>query len=433
MKQLQGKLSSCMINIFKTDSIKKSLLIITFCLLSFMMSIDTGYYNISLILVVISYVIYFLSSKGCTSVDIRYRKHLITWGVFIFIQIFLLFKNQNIIEAGAKIIDSVHILVIGILFSINFHDFKIPYGNLLKSFIAGVMLISLKINYCVIQHIFENEEPLYRLITHYHRNFIIEIVPDIMQPLYLSFYVLISILLVIFYFNGKVFLRFLISIYLLFIIYILSTKSSVLLIFTLFYLFLLTKILRKINVSNQLKMILTLIFNLFILWLLVSVLPGIASELINELNVKFWSQDTLSRILNFISEGDNARIQNWQSALKLFIQNPWLGVGGGDYLTSLQNIRKTDSWAYLNNAHTHNQYLDILICYGIIGFIPFVTFILSHLYKSFQNLKVDIYSSIMISFSLFMFIENILYRQKGVVIFAFFYFIFVRYSNNKIK
>ncbi len=96
---------------------------------------------------------------------------------------------------------------------------------------------------------------------------------------------------------------------------------------------------------------------------------------IPQLGVKERLQDTRNEISEFIS-GKNPdtstgfRIQLWQSAWRSFLEKPLLGWGPNSIRESQQEQFEAGTLsasAYQFNSHAHNQYLDNMAKYGLIG------------------------------------------------------------------
>ena len=65
------------------------------------------------------------------------------------------------------------------------------------------------------------------------------------------------------------------------------------------------------------------------------------------------------------------RLAHWQAAINMAQDNPWLGVGLGNYEVAYAQYRLIN-WEY-PLGHAHNYYLNILAEAGIIGFLFYVT------------------------------------------------------------
>ena len=98
-----------------------------------------------------------------------------------------------------------------------------------------------------------------------------------------------------------------------------------------------------------------------------------------------------------------------------------LGYGTGIGKKALREQYKKDGYDYMykKNFNAHNQFLQVLIDHGLLGFLilSFYTFIM--IYNSIMKKKFiyTIFLSIMI---LNFLTESILETQSGVIFFAFF-------------
>ncbi|MCR8667198.1 O-antigen ligase family protein [Aestuariibaculum sp. M13] len=126
----------------------------------------------------------------------------------------------------------------------------------------------------------------------------------------------------------------------------------------------------------------------------------------------------------------NFRVMLWSSAIDLIQKNPIIGIGAGGSHNRLYEVFAVKRQWYdkKEKYHAHNQYLQILLDIGILGFIPFFL-----IFKELGNhIKND---SIIISFILiiginFLF-ESMFERYSGISFFSFFYCLFVSQSINK--
>jgi O-antigen ligase len=105
----------------------------------------------------------------------------------------------------------------------------------------------------------------------------------------------------------------------------------------------------------------------------------------------------------------------------VFLRNPILGVGIGDVQDESvkEYIRDNNTEAYTNKYNAHNDWLQILLTTGTVGFVLFLNFFLRLVKKAWVS--KDLY---MISFVIFYVVvsmtESILERNKGILFFSFF-------------
>ena len=75
--------------------------------------------------------------------------------------------------------------------------------------------------------------------------------------------------------------------------------------------------------------------------------------------------------------------------------------------------------SYREQFNTHNQYLSILIKFGIVGLIAFLLALGYFYYLALKN-ENFVYLSFLIFITLGFFTENIIDANKGIFFFAFF-------------
>jgi O-antigen ligase len=134
------------------------------------------------------------------------------------------------------------------------------------------------------------------------------------------------------------------------------------------------------------------------------------------------------------TEVEEPRFIIWKSAMTIFKNNPFLGVGIGDVRTELakeyERAGKTDMAVSKPNAH--NQFIEVLLETGIIGFIMFISliFIMFRIAILDDNLLYGVFIMIILAFFIF---ETILYRLAGVSFFSLFAFLLYWYKQRRIN
>ena len=117
------------------------------------------------------------------------------------------------------------------------------------------------------------------------------------------------------------------------------------------------------------------------------------------------------------------RYDIWKFSTQIFKEEKPFFFGIGTFRTQellvskyqLMPIEKRKNWFIERNFNTHNQYIDIVLSYGIIGLLIFMMFIkelITFFYKNIYSLNLAL------SLILFLFIENLFHRQLGSFIFA---------------
>ena len=117
------------------------------------------------------------------------------------------------------------------------------------------------------------------------------------------------------------------------------------------------------------------------------------------------------------------RYDIWKFSTQIFKEEKPYFFGIGTFRTQellvskyqLMPIDKRKNWFIERNFNTHNQYLDIVLSYGIIGLFVFLFFLKEIIVLCYKN----IYSAnLILSLVLFLLIENVFHRQLGSFIFA---------------
>jgi O-antigen ligase len=125
------------------------------------------------------------------------------------------------------------------------------------------------------------------------------------------------------------------------------------------------------------------------------------------------NEQHVKKFRNFIYTTDYIRARNWENHIPVIKENFFLGVGTGDNHKALNKYRETDWLEYHENYNSHNQYLEYLVRFGIVGLVIFIITLWAMLIKSFQR-KDDLFTLLLIVFILTMVTESILSRQKGI-------------------
>lgn len=120
--------------------------------------------------------------------------------------------------------------------------------------------------------------------------------------------------------------------------------------------------------------------------------------------------------------GANIRLAVWSCAWELFKQRPITGWQIGDKQDRLEEVYSTKGFQFGidTNRNTHNNYLDLLITFGIAGFIIFLTgYIIFPFMQCYQQQNV-LGIFIIAVFSISMLTENYMDRSVGNVLLSFF-------------
>ena len=124
------------------------------------------------------------------------------------------------------------------------------------------------------------------------------------------------------------------------------------------------------------------------------------------------------------------RIIVWESAWKLIKRNPLLGVGIGDVRVDLtqEYLRAGEDKLAKERLNAHNQFLEVLLEGGVIGFSIFLSVLgfMIFIAISEKNLLYGLFILMMLFFFMF---ETILVRFAGVAFFSLFSFILLNLTS----
>ena len=112
-----------------------------------------------------------------------------------------------------------------------------------------------------------------------------------------------------------------------------------------------------------------------------------------------------------------SRVRNWESATKAIQEAPLFGYGTGDPVSALQAYRHKGSWEYQEKYNVHNQYLDIILRFGLVGLFYWL-FLLGYIFWKGYATKQYFFSLFVLLFALCSFTEVLLARFHGIALFA---------------
>lgn len=155
---------------------------------------------------------------------------------------------------------------------------------------------------------------------------------------------------------------------------------------------------------------------LFIVW---QVLPDVTRSRFQELasgfnyNVEAYTLDDYNSI--------TIRLAQWESAFEIIVQQPWLGVGAGDYKDALWSTYARNGFGegIEQSYNTHNQFIENALIAGIPWAI--VLFIILIYFIALGLKKANTY---FVAFVVFMFLcfqsETVLFWHRGILFFSLF-------------
>ncbi|MBD0399849.1 O-antigen ligase [Flammeovirga sp. EKP202] len=120
-----------------------------------------------------------------------------------------------------------------------------------------------------------------------------------------------------------------------------------------------------------------------------------------------------------IKQSDQSRLRNWKSGMKTISDSFWLGYGFGNEKEALQKHRPKNSYEYKEGYNSHNQFIDIAITFGMLGLILYIFMMLYYVYIGYQRNNFFLIIFILV-FNISSLTENLLDRQKGIILFSVF-------------
>lgn len=106
--------------------------------------------------------------------------------------------------------------------------------------------------------------------------------------------------------------------------------------------------------------------------------------------------DTAPKTMDFDEQiavsSATARLAWWQMSYHIWLQHPWLGVGTGGFPQAVLDWQAGHGAAPLHLVHPHNQYLLVMVRWGILGLFSllalFYFWIVAGLSQSWRNTSV---------------------------------------------
>jgi O-antigen ligase len=124
------------------------------------------------------------------------------------------------------------------------------------------------------------------------------------------------------------------------------------------------------------------------------------------------------------------RIPIWKASLSVVKRNPVIGVGVGDACEQLKSEYRSSGYTgyFYDNLNAHNQFLEVLLASGIIGFSVFMVILgmMSYIGIKNRNLLYGLFIFMMLIFFMF---ESNLNRLAGVSFFSLFAFLLIHVEN----
>tara|TARA_B100001175_G_scaffold317674_2_gene335663 strand:+ start:2433 stop:3635 length:1203 start_codon:yes stop_codon:yes gene_type:complete len=234
------------------------------------------------------------------------------------------------------------------------------------------------------------------------------------QRLYLGFFIIISVILLGHIYQTSInkiqkHLSLLLIVYFIFMLFLISSRSALIIAVVVF----ITTIIYQFKPLHSL-----------LLFVVVGLIFSTIIFTNKNLSSRFlYSEDSVRSSFFDKIKTHEPRYDIWKFSTQIFKEEKPYFFGIGTFRTQellvskyqLMPIEKRKNWFIERNFNTHNQYIDIVLSYGIIGLLIFMIFIkelITFFYKNIYSLNL------VLSLILFLFIENLFHRQLGSFIFA---------------
>ena len=151
------------------------------------------------------------------------------------------------------------------------------------------------------------------------------------------------------------------------------------------------------------------------------------------LPIMFLTPNLRERISKEKASNINERVQLWSAVLDNYLKkNLIFGAGTGDGHQGLVESYREIHYdvAVKDQYNAHNQYLEQLLFYGVLGLMLLIVLLFYTFYVLYTK-DQPLYLLIFISFFVYMFSESILERHSGLILFSFLISIFLSTSNQK--
>lgn len=353
----------------------------------------------------------------------------ITWFLlFYFFNLFSLLYSTELKNGITIVLEKwLLFLIFPVIFllSNNFKNSK----ALLYGLLVGTLTFCLLLNFFVLADILISGKPFLSFLTFYTRWNLFQSSSFNMHAPYLGLFINFSIIFSYYlYKQSKDLLYAIFILYLILMLYLVSSQMPVFV----FAILLFTEILSNLINTSKAKAA-TLCVGLVVVFGFLTNFYKTESLVILRNNLKleelYWGS-LPNRLVKLLEKGDEARTENWKSALSAIKERPVFGYGVGSEVSVLQGFRDKGSWAYQASANAHNQFLSILLSTGLVGLGLWIT-AYAFSFKNAQHSSVFFF--FLVIFFLSMFSESLLARNKGILFFTEICFLSLTLNKDDLK
>lgn len=371
------------------------------------------------------FVFSFCITEGFDFKKLNFKERLVPFIFIAFfsIQVIGIFYSYNFDKAFSNVIKALALVLLPIAF-INISN-KAKINLSLYGLLSGVLLIITSAYGNIFFKIFSENLSVNSLFTQFVRvEFVKEAIVEIHPP-YLGLLIVFIIMPVyqLRLFKNSIARNFLL-IYLMFSLYSISSFMSIVMLGILIIAYFVISILNK-NFKP-----------VFLIFAIIGCCFIFVKKMDYSNSIKNFKGGSLFKRIewSFIKgKWDTSRPENWESVISVSKKNLFLGVGSDGGLHELNQYRNPRSESFINKHNAHNQYLEILLRYGILGLIMYLVLIIVLIFKAIKS-KDERFIWFVVVFSLSCIVESYLQRQIGLTFFVFYALIFDKlYSLDKIK
>lgn len=360
-----------------------------------------------IVILLLTTLIYALKNNHILKFDTRNKLVYINSCLFIVI-CFSLFYSENLKVGISTTFRMLPLVLLPLVFNYIYKSKIFSDTLILRSYATFYIATVLLFMSFFVYFYFKGNVTVHFLL-HYVERINTQLGRYCLHPIYASMYISIALILSTQLLKKKVLNRRLIIVLniLLVLNLVVLARKSALIIMLVFFIFYQLKISKKKIVYKTSAVL----FMIVLVVLIIGFIPDISYRFNDFLEV-FDNSKVLGSI--------RLRLNIMQCGYAAILEQPYFGFGIGDVKRTLSECYTTLPDVFGNRYfNSHNQYIGVWLAAGILGVISLVTMILYNFFIAIKNRDI-VYGAIIVLFFCIMFIESILERQDGVLLFALF-------------